>query len=149
MHHRDLNRLYSGKACSTSVPASPLGRIRVSTWATAHENGSSTNSIMGPDALREEIHGLQALMLQQQKAIEAQQRAIEQFHAAPSHPHPLAAGWSNRNSSISMRENKASPFESQRIGIGDRRLLGLFDSRFHSTSRSVGSGWHGGHATID
>eukprot|EP00195_Chlamydomonas_chlamydogama_P012286 CAMPEP_0202901526 /NCGR_PEP_ID=MMETSP1392-20130828/14302_1 /ASSEMBLY_ACC=CAM_ASM_000868 /TAXON_ID=225041 /ORGANISM="Chlamydomonas chlamydogama, Strain SAG 11-48b" /LENGTH=410 /DNA_ID=CAMNT_0049588099 /DNA_START=245 /DNA_END=1477 /DNA_ORIENTATION=- len=85
--------------------------------------------------LREQLGTLTTLLETQQRVIDKQQALIDQLRAsvtrtketAPVPPASVSApslGWNS----------KLSPFESQRIGIGDRRLLGLYDARFHSTA---------------
>ena len=106
--------------------------------ALASSNGNGSDSDI--NLLKAQFNDLSSLLRSQQQTIEEQQQTIESLRS-PISRHPLimsggetGPGWraSNRATSTSV-----SPFDSQRIGIGDRRLLGLFDSRFHSTSRYV------------
>ena len=67
---------------------------------------------------------------------------LQQLFDGGINPHfsPLASGWGMVTSPQSSQgqlqagKQRMTPFEAQRIGIGDRRLLGLYDSRFHSTA---------------
>jgi len=96
--------------------------------------------------LKAQLSDLSGLVRAQQRTIEQQQNTIDSLKSQETR-HPLlmsggeAAGW--RSNSMAHPRATAStgvsPFDSQRIGIGDRRMLGLFDSRFHSTSRYVSS----------
>ncbi|KAG1664180.1 hypothetical protein FOA52_011356 [Chlamydomonas sp. UWO 241] len=105
--------------------------------------------------LKSQVDRLTTLVHQQQHLLEAGVREVRKMkteapttHRGPSKTnlevHPLARSpWSlqpgvqpdaQATASGAWRPAATSPFDSQRIGIGDRRLLGLYDSRFHSTS---------------
>ncbi|KAL6759865.1 histidine phosphatase superfamily [Haematococcus lacustris] len=79
-----------------------------------------------------DVTQLHQTVLAQQAQLELQARQIAELRAelrarqAVLQPAPRP-GW---NPSV-------SPFEAQRVAIGDRRLLGLFDARFHSTARGA------------
>ena len=83
-------------------------------------------------------------LLDQQAAATAFASAqdLQQLFDGGINPHfsPLASGWGMVTSPQSSQgqlqagKQRMTPFEAQRIGIGDRRLLGLYDSRFHSTA---------------
>ena len=149
MHHRDLLRPSSGRLCSTSDHCASRRTIGRRISARASENGSVTpsnrstvnsDSRLEPVDLRNQLCDLQSLVRAQQQQLQQQQQSIEQFQGVPGRTHPLAAGWGSLRAGAPpttglLRDERTSPFDSQRIGIGDRRLLGLFDSRFHSTSR--------------
>ena len=103
--------------------------------ALASSNGTGSDSDI--DLLKAQFNDLSSLLRSQQHIIEEQQQTIESLRS-PISRHPLImsggeTGW--RASNTRAASTSVSPFDSQRIGIGDRRLLGLFDSRFHSTSR--------------
>jgi broad specificity phosphatase PhoE len=91
--------------------------------------------------LETRLEDLGQLVRAQQGLLQEQQKTIEQLQRSTSSAQRTSSGqvltsengWSLRTPSF-QASRAVSPFDSQRIGIGDRRLLGLFDSRFHSTS---------------
>lgn len=82
------------------------------------------------DDLRSQLLQLQSVMTAQQEVIQTQQALIEDLRTSVKPPElALAPSPSQQQWSASI-----SPFDAQRIGIMDRRHLGLFDARFHSTN---------------
>ena len=146
--HLGSMRSHSGSGCSTSTSSNrPFGvwpirtSFRVSASGNVRPSSSSGNGKFEPEVIP-------PIRAQQQQTLEQQQTIEQRGTNSPSSSegrHPLASGWSSmrpptshsfqRDPSDRDRAPAISPFDSQRIGIGDRRLLGLFDSRFHSTSR--------------
>ncbi len=109
-------------------------------------------------ALKEQVAEMRALVMQQKDVIYSQRAAIEQLTqtlqeelrranggVSPSAFSPLHSGVFDtplsplvppRHSSPPMATPPAPrPFEAQAIAYGDRRLMGGYDARFHSTSR--------------
>lgn len=68
------------------------------------------------EEIREQVSRLQNVVLLQQEVIEEQRKEVEQLKKE------RGGG------------GVKSPLESQAVAIGDRRLLGKFDARFHSLS---------------
>uniref|UniRef100_A0A7S3QYR3 Phosphoglycerate mutase-like protein n=1 Tax=Dunaliella tertiolecta TaxID=3047 RepID=A0A7S3QYR3_DUNTE len=90
---------------------------------------ASTNGGAGSPAvnLEEQVKELRSQVLKQQELLEKMQHQLsqqQQQQQQTSEPPKTSTGWSP----------DVSPFEAQRIGIGDRRLAGLYDARFHSTA---------------
>ena len=143
MQFRDLSRPCSGRQCSTSDSCArmfrPIGHRRCyPSLRAGSENGKGANLVPSdarPEDFRKSLADLSMLVRAQQQQLQQQQQVIEQFQVVPARSHPLTAGWGSPRNTSMREESNTSPFDSQRIGIGDRRLLGLFDSRFHSTSR--------------
>lgn len=97
----------------------------------SHTSNSNNNEevVVELDELRKLLHLQQSIIDKQQNSIDQLKKLVEQQHQTnqaqkQNAGQQASTGW---NSSI-------SPFEAQRIGIGDRRLLGLYDARFHSTA---------------
>ena len=74
-------------------------------------------------AVRAELDQLRATVQEQQRVLEAQQATMKEMAAlvrgAAAAPAPAAT---------------LSPFEAQLLASSDRRGMGQFDARFHSTS---------------
>jgi len=140
-----MQRSSNYASCSTSSSTGMSCRRfsrRVACLVVAPTNGNVSDSDMV--LLKAQLSDLSGLVRAQQRTIEQQQNTIDSLKSQEAR-HPLlmsggeAAGW--RSNSMAHPRATAStgvsPFDSQRIGIGDRRMLGLFDSRFHSTSKYV------------
>ncbi|GAX79717.1 hypothetical protein CEUSTIGMA_g7158.t1 [Chlamydomonas eustigma] len=154
-------RTASGTNCSTSYASGAVRALRYHDRrvSTVIKSTGERVTFVNPLDLREDIkhegpadivrvletrlEDLGQLVRAQQGLLQEQQKTIQQLQERstsgsvqrPSSGKGLNSEncWNLRNSSF--QTNRAvSPFDSQRIGIGDRRLLGLFDSRFHSTS---------------
>lgn len=76
------------------------------------------------------------LLTKQQAALDQLQQRVE-----ISQPRPGMARSSSTTSagqSVATSSGSVRPFDAQRrAGYGDRRYLGLYDARFHSTSSYV------------
>ena len=78
------------------------------------------------------VVGLQNQRLQQQESLIQQLQsgaeAIQQQRRAATLVPQHGQGWNG------WRPDGVSPFEAQRTAMNDRRQLGMYDSRFHSTN---------------
>lgn len=86
------------------------------------------------DTLKDHLANLQNIVKEQQAIIQQQQDAIDGIKGYIT---------KQRQSSLSSvkpphlwrgEPREVRPFDAQRVSIGDRRYLGLYDARFHSTS---------------
>lgn len=68
------------------------------------------------EEIKEQLSRLQEVVLLQQEVLEGQRKELEEVKKERR--------WSGEK----------SPLESQAVAIGDRRLVGKFDARFHSLS---------------
>lgn len=158
-HHANQRRWAS--AC-TAVDATshPLGYSATSdSFApTSSNNGDSSssqhvinnNTPPPSSALQNQFSALAAQVAEQQTLIALQQR---QLHKLQNDSDVLAkmaqqqqsssskmASYSSNSSLLMAGSSAPSPFALQAQlmgGFGDRRLLGQYDSRFHSTNKSV------------
>lgn len=96
-----------------------------------------------------QVNELEKVVEQQQQLLKGQQQALEQLQQKLdiSQPRPSL----QRSSTMRLPAPDAAPavvrpFDAQRrAAYGDRRALGLFDARFHSTAGYGGtSGFKGG-----
>jgi hypothetical protein len=76
------------------------------------------------DVVRAQLFRLQQTVAQQQRVLDLQQAAIRDLQSAIQQQQAPAA-----------RAPGLTPFEAQAFAAMDRRTQGLYDARFHSTSR--------------
>lgn len=102
-----------------------------SNGTTTHSRTPSTDEVQ---QLRQEVSQLSKTVTAQAKALQEQMLAVQQANQMID---IKTAGTAFRPSSPSQQSgwNKdVKPFEVQRNAIGDRRYLGGYDARFHSTN---------------
>jgi TolA-binding protein len=100
--------------------------------------------------LQRSVHDLTALVQQQQHSLAEQQATIQQLQNTvqqlskqqqdqqqqqQQQQQPQQHQQLSGASQGSWWDPSIRPFDAQRAAYGDRRLLGLFDAQFHSTSR--------------
>lgn len=117
-------------ASSNGAPSSPQAD------GQQHQQHGSSNSISD---LQNDVSKLSELVTNQARLLQEQMKDLEQarslidMHAmtntlsASAPTQTIKAGW----------DKDIKPFEVQRNAIGDRRYLGGYDARFHSTNKQV------------
>lgn len=126
----------AGESSSTTPPRQPATQANSSD--NPQSNGASVQS-MAPSGeevqqLRQDVSQLSRTVTAQAKALQEQMMALQQAHQLID---VKTAGTAFKPSSPSQHNgwNKdIKPFEIQRNAIGDRRYLGGYDARFHSTN---------------
>jgi hypothetical protein len=110
-------------------------RSSISCKSSANSSNGGSSTACSAEAsrllqLEAEVASLRRLLASQGELIASIQGTVQQQHL--DQQQGLQAG----GSMLPPAAPKAplSPFDAQRIGIGDRRLRGGFDARFHSTA---------------
>lgn len=141
-HYSTLPTLKSRRHTSSEdalTVASSKGNDSATTWPDAPESPRADNN--GSNDLHDKLAGLEALVSAQRDLLTKQQAALDQLQQRVeiSQPRPgIARSTSAAGQSVATSSGSVRPFDAQRrAGYGDRRYLGLYDARFHSTSSYV------------
>lgn len=127
-----LRRHSSGDDALCTLSASNGGESATA-WPSPNDVGQPAN---GAD-LHDKVASLEALVVAQRDMLVRQQAALDQLQqrAEISQSRPGLA----RTTTAGPSGSSVRPFDAQRrAGYGDRRYLGLYDARFHSTASYVG-----------
>lgn len=125
----------AGSASTTTSSASPPSPHSNGSTPPSQENSTQTNT-NELSQLRNEVSKLSELVTNQARMLQGQMKDLEDARslidmhamtntlsmAAPTQT--IRAGWNK----------DVQPFEVQRNAIGDRRYLGGYDARYHSTN---------------
>lgn len=90
--------------------------------------------------LQRSVHDLSSLVQQQQQSLAQQQATIQQLQSTVQQLTQQQQDQQQQLSGGSQGgwwDPSIRPFDAQRAAYDDRRLLGLFDAQFHSTSRGA------------
>lgn len=101
--------------------------------AARHEDRPSTcGRPSQPQQQQDEVRDLRRQVEELRQLVLVQQESLQQMHTATA-----ATNRATQTSApkYPMWRPPATPFEAQAAAIGDRRLLGLYDARYHSTKR--------------
>jgi ABC-type transporter Mla subunit MlaD len=107
-----------------------------------HHQRTTISAAGDVQQLQRSVQDLAALVEQQQHSLVQQQATIQQLQDTVQQ---LTQQQNEQQQQQQQQLSGASqtgwwdpsirPFDAQRAAYGDRRLLGLFDAQFHSTSR--------------
>lgn len=128
-----------GAAFAASEPTA--GAPTVAAQAPAPSGGAAANAAVATEAaaaataasvaaLEARLAALQATVTAQQQVIQQQQSLVDELRACVTCNRTFAVN----APAASPPPAPVRPFDAQRQAIGDRRYLGLYDARFHSTS---------------
>ena len=94
--------------------------------------------------LQQQARQLQGQLRSQQRQILEQQEALAHLNALikpqPLHP-PTSATLGLQRPPASVVKPPLRPFDAQLAAAGDRRAIGMYDARFHSTNWCARAGW--------
>jgi TolA-binding protein len=110
-----------------------------------HQQRTISSAAGDVQQLQRSMQDLAALVEQQQHSLVQQQATIQQLQdtvqqLSQQQQHDLQHDLQHQQlvygaSQSGWWDPSIRPFDAQRAAYGDRRLLGLFDAQFHSTSR--------------
>ena len=80
-------------------------------------------------SLRHELSGMRELLSQQAELVRQQSHAIKQLKGMVKVQTQQAAD------AVRIQKPALRPLEAQLAALGDRRYLGMYDARFHSTNK--------------
>ncbi|KAF6253071.1 histidine phosphatase superfamily, partial [Scenedesmus sp. NREL 46B-D3] len=132
----------SSSTSSSSHTASHTLELHSPPGLLHHHQMASHGAVDEVQQLQHSVHDLAALVEQQQHSLVQQQATIQQLQATvqqltQQHHDQQQRQQLSGSSQGSWWDPSIRPFDAQRAAYGDRRLLGLFDAQFHSTSRGA------------
>lgn len=134
----------SPSSASPAPSAGGEGPAASSSSSSTHSPAAAAAADAAVAELRSQVDVLRATLREQQALLLNQQQLIQRLSsqasatAPPSSAGPSLAALQMQQQAWAAQRAGAglplSPFDAQRAAIGDRRYLGGFDARFHSTS---------------